>query len=84
VLGIACFNEGNNSSVSLAVTVLTVQSRFSHFIDKLLRSSSVLCYLSYVNAILFRIDQCAVLPFLFVCWVEYFQIILNKWKFRCN
>jgi len=78
---IACFDEGNNSSVSLAVTVLTVQSTFSHFIDKLLRSSNDLCYLNYVNIILFRIDQRAVFPFLFVCWGEYLQIILNMRKF---
>jgi hypothetical protein len=67
--------------VSLAVTVLTVRSRFSHFIDKLLRSSSDLCYLNYINIILFRIDQFAVLPFLLVCWVEYLQWILYKRKF---
>ena len=52
VSGIACFDEWDNSSASLAVTLFTVHSRFSHFSEKLLRSSSDLCYLSYVNIIL--------------------------------
>ena len=52
VSGIASFDDGGNSSASLVVTVFAVHSRISHFSDKLLRSSSDLCYFSYVNLIL--------------------------------